>query len=363
MNIQEESNLRVEAVKNLAVKIWKKYKPEDLISRLQEKWDVISSILGVKIIPLIKNEEEVLGTVWGSGSFSTGRVELECARFIEAEVGYAPIKYVAVVTNDIVDSKAAEISKDFKLQFVAIDFKEWYLQNHDAKSERPVKETSFFFPPGSEKVPSKEEIERRFKIRQEFDKALKAMLLNARDYVEPNTISLRGYNFPIMSSYSQIDDTHPADLSYIDSVTKQALYPGWQSSATKKMIDDDIQIYRSSLIAVNPLLDVTQAQSVDSGELLALGPGIPAETQNKVPKEIQNNLKLTDDYFLCALKGTGLMRLWGISQAPVPVVYRTLNDEDAAIKQRAIIVGDVPMSGKNAFGLNLSDLSMLELKL
>jgi len=74
---------------------------------------------------------------------------------------------------------------------------------------------------------------------------------------------------------------------------------------------------------------------------------------------LQEHLKQTDDYVLCTLKATGLLRLWSFSTGPMPVWYRTLDGESVEVMQRAVLVGDRLYSGEGAFGQSMNDFSWL----
>jgi hypothetical protein len=306
--------------------------------------------------------------VWGSGSFSTGRQELHEADLLERKLGWSPIDYVGVVTNASIEDapdmpakcKAKKVAGEFKKQIVAKDFVAWYRDAIDRRSENPVRETRFFYPPGSGDVPPEAELRRRFGLRQRFER--EALVPEMREVFGelPFSASLRGYSFPIMMPHAamQVDDTHPADLSYVDAAG-HALYPGWQEGATAGMIRDGITEYRSSLITVNPATTFELAQSVDSGELLALGAGMASEDAPAEAKKVQEYLKQTDEYVLCALKATGLLRLWSFSIKPMPVRYRTLDGRSVEVMQRAVLVGDHLYSGDEAFGKSMNDFSWL----
>jgi len=175
---------------------------------------------------------------------------------------------------------------------------------------------------------------------------------------KPDTISLRGFNFPITFPMSA-DDTHPADLSYVQSDTGKPLYPGWQSIGTAKMIEDGHRVFRSSLVRAPPINAFEDIGGVDAGELLSLTPSLrPPNTRDA--RAIQEAMKRSEDGFLVTLKATGLLNyLWGIGEKPIGIRYRSLTGE-VEVTCRPIIVGTKVMSGKDAFGQNLEDLRVLD---
>jgi hypothetical protein len=354
------SNQRLEAVRSAAITYWRR--SGSSTARLDELRDQAASRYDVKFEPLMGHDVPTCA-VWGSGSFSTGYIELCEAKLLKEKLGWSPVNYVGVVSNNDNQEKckARKVAGEFNLKVAAVDFPTWYRENIDKKSKSPTAETQFFYPPGSEDVPAEAVLRRRFEIRQKFERDALAPEMKEKLGELPLSASLRGYNFPNMTQAArQVDDTHPADLSYVDS-NGHALYPGWQAGATAGMIRDGIPVYRSSLIAVQPATTFELAQSVDSGELLALAPGIRIK-QEDVPaeaKDVQNALKQTDDYVLCALKATGLLRLWSLSKEPITVEYRTLDERSVKVKQRAVLVGGRLYCGRDAFGQNLGDFAEL----
>lgn len=362
MNIKAISNKRIKAVKSLAKTIWDNYSPYDLQQKMQDSWEELSRKTSVKFVPLYKlKKDEILScAIFGSGSFSTGRKELEIAKEISHELGWSPVDYKFIVTNRD-RSNAKDVFEEFKelgLTYVEVDFSRWYRKNYgDSKS--PIKDTRFFYTPGEE-TPPKERLERNFNVRKEFDKVMREAIMAKTDSF-PTSISLRGYNFPLFKTLMPsdhtitIDDTHPADMSYVDAESKLQLYPGWQSAATQKMKDDGHSLYRCSLISIELLDTFADLQKVDTGILYALSPGInPPE--NWSSSTIQTNMKQTEDYFLNALKATGLFPyLWGISAHPKKVRYQSIDGNTVELKQRLLVVGTQLRAGKNAFGQSLDD--------
>ncbi|MDI6839967.1 MAG: hypothetical protein QMD71_03790 [bacterium] len=367
MNIKAISEKRVNAIKDLAKAVWKNYSPYELQQRLQLLWEKLRKDTSIKFVPLYElKEDEILScAIFGSGSFLTGRKELEIASEIKSYLGWSPIKYKFIVTNNA-KSNARAVYEEFKtisLNYVELDFATWYRKNYNLQSQSPIKETRFFYPPGSI-PPPKSEIEKNFNIRKEFDKEMNKAIMEYGDF--PTSISLRGYNFPLFKVLIPeghtvlIDDTHPADMSYINSDTNLQLYAGWQSGATSMMKADGHSMYRGSLIAIDLLDSFDDSQKVDTGILYTLSPGIKAP-KNWSPVAIQVNMKQTEDYFFNSLKATGIFPyLWGISEHPVDVEYQSLSGKSVILKQRAIVVGDKIMCGKNAFGQAMDDLKHIK---
>ncbi len=346
MNYEQIHEGRLELIRAYAKKIW-----EVLIPKM-EVWDEENPLFDVfNNAPFLSKADVYWGDInvilWGSGSFSTGRIELEEWRRAKNEIPNLPVEYLAVVSNNK-KSNARKVAEDFDLPLVEIDFKEWYRENYDKNSKNPIKETGLFFPPGSE-LP--DDVEHRFKIREKFEEGL-VELLHEKAKTYADTIlfnSLRGYNFPIIHSYGMFfDDTHPADLSYVDE-NGIPLYPGWQSGATQKMIKDGHKIFRSSLIWVHSIGDIKNIQNVDSGELLALSEGISYNGRDA--KEIQNIMKITEDSMLVALKAWGLFPLlWSYISHKVKIPYKMLDDTVVWRKEHNIIVGKRERGGARAFG-------------
>lgn len=346
MNVSAISKSRIDRVIQSALNIWRRYSIKDLRNRLSEIW-------GDKFLPIYEFDATPLTcAIFGSGSFTTGRFEIYIARVVKDELGWVPIKHTLIVTNSA-GSRAKDVASEFELPIVEIDFKNWYKTSYNPSSSYPIRETSLFVD-----LPSTGEIEERFNIRAEFDKAI----LNEIEKITelPQLISLRGYNFPIMYSlldggYRLIDDTHPADLSITD---KQGvpIFPGWQVGAVKKMIDCGIQRFRGSLIEVKPFFSTDDVTSLDTGQLFALTPGIKPPSSWDT-KKIQIIMKRTEDYFLCALKGSGLFPyLWGMSKIKDEVEYLTKEGKAVRRIQPSLIVGSQIRCGKNAFGRDIKDV-------
>jgi hypothetical protein len=371
-----------------AVKLYKKFGSPYSLQRkflnILEKRNIQAMI----IIPELRNDEDVLEeAVWGSGSFSTGEEGLHYSKKMFKELGYFPIKPVVIVSNRNKEhgSNARNLAKTHNLPLIELDFVNWYRSNYDSKSQNPIAETRFFYPPGSRNVPPMDRIEYNFNIRKEFHDELVRLIEEELGYL-PHTHSLRGYSFPIMSEIGQVDDTHPGDLAYVNPETKHLLYPGWQSGPVMKMLNHKLKFLRGALISVDPIIDVSQYNTVDTGFIFMRGPGhtIPDNLDlskskiNETAKAVQNAMKFTDDIPMLATKSCGLFPyLWAITREEMEISYlhhvpwSTISnsrveerieraDGISSIKQQGVIVGDRILSGKDAFCSNLEkDLTQL----
>ncbi|MHA1684601.1 MAG: hypothetical protein ACTSUE_26925, partial [Promethearchaeota archaeon] len=182
-------------------------------------------------------------------------------------------------------------------------------------------------------------------------------------------VSARGYNyqfcrniFRYQETPPHVNDTHPADLTFVEPDTREKCYPGWQSGAVQRMVRAGHRRFRGSLIEVNFMDTVNQVNDLDEGALLAIGDGVPALNREKPDsKLIQEAMKLVDDYIFCCLEPTGLFLAWGITEDPVDVIFQDVKGNDVVVNQRAIVVGNQLKSGKDAWGGNLQvDLKDLE---
>jgi len=350
---------RVGALMAVAEKVWSKHEPLDLVAEVEGLWDSMSDDLGFEIEPLCRlpdtGGDGIKCVIMGSGSFSTGGDELRRAEEMRLRIGFSPVEYVAVATNRS-SSNAPKIAERFGKPLICLDFERWYRDNVDRNSQNPIRETRFLYFPGDDDRPSVEEVERRLSIRSEYGSEL-MKAIEEEIGLRPDTISLRGYNFPITFPISA-DDTHPADLSYVHTDTGRPLYPGWQTRGTAKMAEDGHGVFRSSLVRAPPVNSLEDIERVDAGELLSLTPGLePSNTRDA--KVIQEAMKRSEDGFLVTLKATGLLNyLWGIGEKPIGLRYRSLTGE-VEVKCRPVIVGAKVMSGKDAFGQALEDLKML----
>lgn len=182
-------------------------------------------------------------------------------------------------------------------------------------------------------------------------------LISAKISGPIESISARGYNFQfcknifisLQNKTPSINDTHPADLRYCNPNNAAKLYAGWQSGAIQLMKDDKVHsTYRGSLIEVDTMDSINQINDLDEGALLAIGTGVtPPEGTDPHAKEIQEAMKIIDDYSFCSLEPTGLIYAWGITKEKVPVVFKGVDGQPIITKQHAIVVGNQHRSGAN----------------
>jgi hypothetical protein len=328
-------------------------------------WEEIGKKLGSRIKPLVpvSQDRPVTNLIFGSGSFSTGRFQAEQYQKVKSYLSKPPIILQGIVSNKSREHgcNGPEIAKQFKVANINLDFNDWYHENVDQNEENPIRATRYWYPPEKEKDIDLEDIANRFNIRQNgFHKILGEKIAKKVRY--PTDIaSARGYNFQFcrcMFSHQKnapphVNDTHPADLSYVDPQNKTKLYVGWQSGATQRMMEDNISQLRGSLIEIEYMDKISQIHELDEGVLLALGHGIQlSSTKNFNASEIQNILKILDDYYFCTLEPSGLILLWGITENKIPIAYQDINGNPISIKQKAVVVGNQILSGINAFGYN-----------
>jgi hypothetical protein len=116
-----------------------------------------------------------------------------------------------------------------------------------------------------------------------------------------------------------------------------------------------------SLIKVEFMDSIEQTHELDEGALLAIGEGINIEGKTGYKaRDIQNALKLIDDYVFCTLEPTGLLLTWGISEEKLPVTYRDINGNQIKLMHNLIIVGEKIRSGIHTWGKDLpTDLKEL----
>ncbi|WP_457557642.1 hypothetical protein [Candidatus Harpocratesius sp.] len=377
--IQADSRDRIKQLHHFAKKVWRdrKFTPIDIQNKCIEAWDDLSSNMDCKIIPLIKIDEDrpVSNLIFGSGSFSTGKFQIEQYLKIQKLVSNPPISLQGIVSNKSEEHNCntQNIAKQFQIPLVLLDFEDWYHKFIDKMEKNPIRATRYWYPPNSEQKPSLSELSRRFKIRQQEFHHFLGEQIESKISSPTDIVSARGYNFQFCSqifhhqrnNLPHINDTHPADLSFLDPETYEKLYAGWQAGAVQTMIDDNIhEIYRGSLIEVGYMDSISQISELDTGALLSLGKGvkIPADQDPQFSaQQIQSAMKIIDDYFYCTLEPTGLILFWGITDRPVPVIYQDLNGTPVIIKQHAVVVGDKFHSGIHAWGQDLSrDLKELE---
>ena len=367
--IEKESEKQIKQIQKLSKYIWQSRKMtlEGVHNKCFDAWDDLSHDIGSEIIPLVpvRDEKPATNLIFGSGSFSTGKFQIEQYQTFKKIIDAPPIVLQGIVANKSEEHRcnARKLSQEFKVPLIELDFEDWYHEFIDEREENPIRATSFWG-----KNLDKSETSKRFSIRQDqfhgqLGEKIQSVLGDNPELTD--IVSLRGYNFPVSSNlfrkqkHPHVNDTHPADLTYIDSKSKAKLYAGWQSGAIRKMMDDNIhETYRGSLIEVDFMDKVEQIHELDEGALLSIGSGITPnnyvkEDESLNAKQIQNAMKIMDDYMFCTLEPAGLLSLFGVTKNPVNVVYNTLDNKQVIVKQRAIIVGNKFHSGVNAWGQNL----------
>jgi hypothetical protein len=373
--ITEDSDNQIDLLHHLAKQLWvhKKYAPIDVQNKCLDAWDKIGRDLVCKFTPLIPVHEDrpVTNLIFGSGGFSTGAHQAAQFAFVNNYSDHPPVILQGLVTNksELRGCNAQKVGKKYNLPVIELDFIDWYHNQINSKEENPISKTRYWYLPSEPARPNQTEIERRFKIRQEqYHLALNEQII--KNISHPTDIaSARGYNFQFCRNIfhnqihaPHINDTHPADLTYINPKTKKILYPGWQAGAVELMIKDAHTKFRGSLIEVQYMDRVIQIDLLDEGVLLAIGQGIiPDPPGSMSATQIQEAMKIMDDYLFCTLEPTGLILAWGISDKALPVIYQDLHGNRVVSKQRLIVVGDKIRSGINAWGKDLkSDVKELE---
>ncbi|MFX0063611.1 MAG: hypothetical protein ACFFC7_15680 [Candidatus Hermodarchaeota archaeon] len=374
--IKKQSEERIKLIHHLSKRIWKveKWSSFELQNKCMDAWDKLGLDLDIKIKPLVpvQTDRAINNLIFGSGGFSTAKFQVEQYLQVKKYAPKPPVLLQGIVANKSEDHgcNAIKVSKKYQIPLVELDFTDWYHEYIDAKEKNPIRASRYWYRKGDPNKPSKRELTNRFKIRQdEFHKTLgekiAALLSHSTDIV-----SARGYNFQFCSNIfqhqkqkPQINDTHPADLTYVNSKTKEKLYSGWQANAVQLMLNDRHKVIRGSLIEVDYMDRLSQIEELDEGALLAIGAGINQSLTSKllVAKEIQSILKLIDDYVFCTLEPTGLLLTWGISEKPYPVSYQSLDKTEVIIQQHLVVVGNQIRSGVNTWGRDLkTDLKELE---
>ncbi|MBD3186937.1 hypothetical protein GF325_08935 [Candidatus Bathyarchaeota archaeon] len=359
---------RISLLRDASVKIWNKLfkTPFELQEHCKASWEEMAGKIGSRIKPLVPVDDSVpVGNlIFGSGSFSTGKFQAGEFKRMEATLDAPPVSLLGIVTNKSIEHgcNAARVASDFLYPLVELDFKNWYQEHVDASETHPTRATRYWFRKNDPAKPDGEDLARRFKIRQEHFHGDLGDLIDDTIGLDASSVSARGYNFQFCSSIFKhqsilphINDTHPADLSFVDGRTGEKLYPGWQQGAIELMLQDGHDRFRGSLIEVDFMDSVDQIHDLDEGALLALGEGVSIkDSHEKLPaKAIQDAMKLVDDFTFCMLEPTGLILAWGITEDPVDVTFKTLDGTSMIINQRGIIVGDTMKSGKEAWGTNL----------
>lgn len=372
---RKEGVERVQMVHQFARRIWqgRQWSPSELQNRCLEAWDDVGAILGTRIRPLVPIEENRPATnlIFGSGGFTTGEFQAAQFRAVSEYAPKPPVVLQGLVANrsEANGCNATTVSRKFRVPLVELDFADWYHEYVDEGEVNPIQATRYWYPPGDPDRPPIPELARRFSIRQkQFHVALGEKI--AEIVLEPTDIaSARGYSFQFcgtMFKHRQkkphVNDTHPADLTYVDPGTKEKLYPGWQSGAVQLMLRDHHRTFRGSLIEVEYMDRIEQIGELDKGALLAIGKGVSPEPDVAMKaRDIQAAIKLVDDYVFCTVETTGLLLTWGISEKPLPTEFQDLDGNPVTVNQRAIVVGNKSRSGVDAWGRDLKqDLEELE---
>jgi hypothetical protein len=373
--VERRSNERVESVHSIAKKIWgeRQFTPVDLQNKCIEKWEEIGNALGTRILPLVPVSEEgpVSNLVFGSGGFSTGFFQAKQYKVVEEYAPKPPVTLLGLVANRSSEHgcNAFQVSEKLGVPLVELDFEDWYRENIDDGEEKPILATRFWFSADDSNRPPESELIERFRIRQELFHGALGRRISEDLGAVIDTVSARGYSFqfcsslfPIQDTIPMLNDTHPADLTYVDPGTGERLYPGWQSGPIRRMMRDGLVHIVGSLIKVEFMDRIEQIYELDEGALLAMGEGVFIEDQKRYPaREVQNALKLIDDYVFCALEPTGLILAWGISEDKLPVTYRDLRGNRIELMQNLIVVGGKIRSGINTWGKDLfNDLKELD---
>lgn len=365
---------RVQLLHRLAKKIWveKRWTALDLQARCLESWDELGGEIGTEILPLIpvEGDRPTTNIIFGSGGFTTGEFQAAQYKLVESYVANPPTTLLGIVANR---SKAhgcgaSRVSERFNLPLVELDFADWYHENVDSGEEKPIQATRYLYPKEGFRRPDIQELSRRFSIRQEgFHRALGDKF--AEIFNQPiDIVSARGYNFQLCSSIFRrqkrlphANDTHPADLTFIDDETREKKYTGWQAAPIERMLADGHKSIRGSLIEVEYMDSFLDIEKLDEGALLAIGEGVDKPWFPAEASMIQEALKLVDDYVFCTLEPTGLILAWGITKEPVPAMFQNVEGKPIVLKQRSIVIGDEVRSGINAWGRSLNeDVKKLE---
>jgi len=367
--IEQKSFKNIDKLHQISKRIWQRYdlSPYDMQNKCISRWDELEEEIGNKIVPLIKVYEDrpVTNLIFGSGSFSTGEFQASQYKKVKSYLKNNPLTLQGIVTNKSRKNgcNGKIVADKYNLPYISLDFTDWYHKFINKNESNPTKATRYWYPPNDVHKPPSEEIEHRFNIRQnQFHKALGEEIEKSVSY-PTDIVSARGYNFQFCSNLflhqknnlPAINDTHPTDLTYIDPLTKERLYPGWQSQAVRLMLNDNLTHIRGSLIGVNYMDKTEQISELDEGPLLAIGQGIEVKQKSDYdPRQIQDLIKIMDDYFFCTLEPTGIILAWGISEEKLPVTYQDISGEPITVEQHAIIVGDKIHSGIHVFGSNLT---------
>ncbi|HME54791.1 MAG TPA: hypothetical protein VKM55_21480 [Candidatus Lokiarchaeia archaeon] len=369
-----EGESRVAALHGLAKRLWNDgtITAGDMQARCMNAWDDLADDIGSRILPLVNVQKNrpITNVIFGSGGFSTGAFQAEQFRKVKKYTTELPVVLQGIVTNKSLEHgcNATNVSETYGIPIVELDFLDWYHEHVDVSEKNPVSATRYWYPKDDPGRPDADEMERRFSIRtDEFHAALGDLI--SQTFEQPTSVaSARGYNFQFCSNMFKhqsfkpsVNDTHPADLTYIDPSTQVKLYPGWQSGAIQTMIDHGHQKFRGSLIEIKYMDCVEQVDELDEGALLAIGGGVSCADTSIAADQIQAAMKLVDDDVFCTLEPTGLILAWGITEDPVKVKFQDLEGNEIEVLQHAIVVGNEIRSGVDAWGKDLeNDVATLE---
>ena len=367
--VEEQSLRNINRLHQLSKKLWQvnKFSPYELQQKCIERWENLENEIGSKIKPLNMAYEDrpVTNLIFGSGSFSTGDFQAAQYKKVNEYLDKPPVNLQGIVTNKSEKNgcHGKKVALKYSLPYISLDFTDWYHKYIDKDESNPTAATRYWFQANDPKKPSSKDIERRFDLRQnQFHKELGKEIEKELDH-PTDIVSARGYNFQFCSNLflhqkdnlPEINDTHPTDLTYINSLTKERLYPGWQSQAVQLMLNDNIKRIRGSLIGIEYMDKTEQIYELDEGPLLAIGQGVGIKSKNDyTPSQIQDLIKIIDDFFFCTLEPTGIILAWGVSEEKLPVTYQDLSGEPIIVDQHAVIVGDKVLSGIHGFGSNLA---------
>jgi hypothetical protein len=372
---KSEGEARVSRIHALARRLWHDghLTPGDLQARCMSAWDVLALEIGSRILPLVPvpGDGPVSDVIFGSGGFSTGAFQAMQFESVNHYAKHPPVILSGIVANKdkAAGCNASVVAGDYGIPLVELDFATWYREHVDKAEKNPIPASRYWFPKDDPARPGPETIAARFAIRQDrYHAALGESI--AKAIGSPIDIaSARGYSFQFCSNMFKqqsrnphVNDTHPADLTFVDRVTGAKLYPGWQSGAIQLMMKARHATFRGSLIEVGFMDDVAQVDQLDEGALLAIGGGVsPGPSLTCTADQVQVAMKLVDDYTFCTLEPAGLILAWGITDKAIPITYQDVNGQDVIVRQRAMVVGDTVRGGKNAWGCNLAaDLKALE---
>ncbi|NMC05050.1 MAG: hypothetical protein GYA24_07565 [Candidatus Lokiarchaeota archaeon] len=363
-----EGEARVAAIHALSYQLWHpgNFTPESLQARCIAAWDTLGREIGSRIEPLVPVPEDrpVTNVIFGSGGFSTGAFQAMQFKAVKQYASHPPVLLSGIVANKsrAAGCNASVVASDNGVPLVELDFATWYREHVDKAETNPIAASRYWFPKDDPARPEPGVMASRFSIRQDrYHAALGEGI--ARAIGTPIDIaSARGYSFQFCSAMFKqqrrnphVNDTHPADLTYVDPPTGTKLYPGWQSGAIQLMMKARHATFRGSLIEVGFMDTVAQVDQLDEGALLAIGGGVaPDKSLACTADQVQAAMKLVDDHVFCTIEPTGLILAWGITEKPVRVTYQDVNGQDVVLRQKAIVVGDQVRAGKNAWGCNLS---------